>query len=85
MVPSPVICVALVLYAGSDGCVDEESRELLVQVLDMFADQYTSLLGSLEKKHNIQLDHLLGGTFCGSQRLKRDVSRGRGRVCVYIS
>ena len=80
-----MVCVALVLCAGSDGCADEESRELLVQVLETFADQYTSLLGSLEKKHNIQLDHLLGGTFCGSLRLKRDVSRGRGRMCVYLS
>ena len=66
--------------------MDGEDGELLVQVLEMFAGQYTTLLGGLEERHAFQLDHLLGGTFHRSQRLKRDVSRGRGEgVCVHTS
>ena len=71
--------------------MDEEGQKLLGRVLEMFTEQYTTLLGSLEKKHNFHLDQLLGVALCGPRRLKREVSREGGReregegVCVHMS
>jgi hypothetical protein len=59
--------------SGGEGSVDEEGQKLLARVLEMFTEQYTTLLGSLEKRHNFHLDQLLGGALCGPKRLKREV------------